>query len=237
MKITEFICFVFFPGLLLTSSVFFCQSVSAADDYRYLAVVESLPAPGGASSAPSGAGGQVLPSAALVLQNHIHELGQGLMDNSAEPMADYGLVVTSFVNLNKLYATSAFGRLLAELMLTEMQTSGLDLVDVRMSSALQIRQGHGEYGLSRDMDQLAYVHDAQAVIVGTYNVVGDRVIVNVRLLHYGDGKVLAASSTVIPLDEVVAELLKDEAPPPPAPVAVGVRPYADMVNPGPEGRP
>lgn len=229
MKIAEFISFVLF-SCFLTVAVLFCQPVSAGDDYRYLTVVETPSAALVPTPPLAMAEGQPVLSPGSILQQQVHKLGAGLMANSSEPMADFGLVITSFVNLNKLYATSSFGRLLAEMMLTEMQKAGLDLVDVRMSSALQIRQGQGEYGLSRDMNQLAYVHDAQAVIVGTYNVAGNEVMVNARLLHSGDGKVLAASSSVIPLSEMVVELLADESLPPRAPVDVGVRPYADMIR-------
>ncbi len=152
---------------------------------------------------------------AAELRLQMREVVLQLLENSKEPVVEeWRVVVTTFVSLNQLYKTSGLGRIMAEQMISELQKTGVDVVDVRMTPALQIVEGFGEYGLSRDMAELSYVQDAQAVIVGTYMVSDGQVVVNVRLLQQGDGLVLSSGAMVFPVNGFVDGLLQDEAVPP-----------------------
>ncbi|MFZ6028286.1 MAG: FlgO family outer membrane protein, partial [Chloroflexota bacterium] len=71
-----------------------------------------------------------------------------------------------------------------------------------------------EYGLSRDMAQLSYVQEAQAVVVGTYTISDGQVMVNARLLQQGDGAVLSSGSIVFEANALVQGFLQDEGRPP-----------------------
>ncbi|MBI5558394.1 MAG: hypothetical protein HY885_12230 [Deltaproteobacteria bacterium] len=153
---------------------------------------------------------------ATELKLKVRELTQQLLDHANEPMADQSrIIVTTFVNLHHLYKTSGLGRAISEQMISEFQRSGIEVIEVRMTPSIQIREGFGEYGLSRDMAQLSYVQDAQAVVVGTYTVSDGQVVVNARLLQQGDGLVLSSGSIALPANAMVRCLLKDEAVPPP----------------------
>jgi TolB-like protein len=166
---------------------------------------------------------------AMELKLKVRELAQQLLDHSLEPIGEQSrLIVTTFVNLNRLYKTSGLGRAMAEQMISELQRAGIEVIDVRMTPSIQIEEGFGEYGLSRDMAQLSYTHDAQAVVVGTYTVSAGQVMINARLLQQGDGLVLSSGSIVFPANRLVQGFLRDEAMPPVRGTMVELRSFSDI---------
>ncbi len=154
---------------------------------------------------------QVMPAeTGTQLKLRVRELVAQLLAGSKEPVAgELRLTVASFVNLDRMYETSALGRYLGEQMLHELQRAQVDAVDVRMMPAMQISKGHGEYALSRDMAELNFTHHADAVVVGTYSVADGQIFVNSRLLENGTGLLLASSSIVFEIDGVSAAMLRD----------------------------
>lgn len=153
------------------------------------------------------------------LRLRVRELAAQLLAGSKEPVAgELRVTVATFVNLDQIYETSALGRYLAEQMLHELQRSRVDVVDVRMMPAMQISKGHGEYALSRDMNELSYVHQADAVVAGTYSVAAGQIFVQARLLENGTGLLLASSSLDFKMDGLVEAMLKDSGQPLPTPI-------------------
>lgn len=193
-------------------------------DYVYR--TERVFSPQAMSSNPlAGLGGAAVVPAPTnaALATAVHDLTKKLLASSREEIADeYTVAVSTFVNLNNLYATSALGRYVGEQMIGELQNSGVEVVDVRKTPGILMSKNHGEYSLSRDMKELGYMHNAQAMLVGTYAVAEGRVYLNARVLRNEDNLVLAAATLEIPMDAVVAGMLVDEGMPVgrPAPVAV-----------------
>lgn len=166
---------------------------------------------------------------AMELKLRIRQLSQQLLDNVTEDSFNESVViVTTFVNLNDLYETSGLGRLMGEQLMGELQKRGVEIVDARTATSLQVSEGFGEYALSRDMNQLSYVHGAQAVVVGTYIVAADEIAVNARLLNQGNGAVLSSASIVFPTDNLVATLLRDAGKPPSVGSMVPLRSFAEI---------
>lgn len=166
---------------------------------------------------------------AAELKLKVRELTQQLMDHAREPFGDqYRIIVSTFVNLNQLYKTSGLGRVMAEQMISEFQRAGIEVVEVRMTPSIQITEGYGEYGLSRDMAQLSYVQDAQAVVVGTYTISDGQVMVNARLLQQSDGSVLSSGSIVFVANRLVQGFMQDEAMPPRRGTVVELHNFAEI---------
>lgn len=145
------------------------------------------------------------------LRLKVNDLARQLITNSREDyFAEYVIAVSSFVNLNDLYRTSSLGRFFSEQLISDLQQAGAEVIEVRKSPAIMIKEGAGEYGLSRDIEELSYVQDAQAMIVGTYTFVENQLFVNVRLIGNSDNKVLSSASLVFGLDEISRGMLSDE---------------------------
>ena len=161
---------------------------------------------GGPSAGSAGQG--------AVLQGKVNQLGKALIANASEVVADeYVVAVSTFVSLDNLYATSSLGRYLGEQLLSTLQQSGLDVIEVRKTPGMMVSPYHGEYALSRSMDEISLVQEAQAVVVGTYAVAGQEIFVNARLLRNADNRVLSSASMVLPIDGMTANLLANESMP------------------------
>lgn len=161
-------------------------------------------------------GGQAADSAGqgAAFQAKVDKLGKALIANASEVMADeYVVAVSTFVSLDNLYATSSLGRFLGEQMLSTLQQAGLEVVEVRKTPGMMVSPYHGEYALSRSMDEINLVQQAQAVVVGTYAVAGQEIFVNARLLRNDDNRVLSSASMVLPIDGMTANLLANESMP------------------------
>ncbi len=160
------------------------------------------------------------------LQKRVADLARQLTANAGESIADeYVITVNTFVNLNSLYKTSDLGRYICEALIGDLQKAGIEVIDVRKSAGLMIRQQYGVYALSRDMNELSYIHNAQAMIVGTYTYAHNQIMVNARLLRNQDGMVLSHASLTFELDPVTRQMLADESSPPKAPVAVRIKKF------------
>ena len=141
-------------------------------------------------------------------------MGKALIANASEVVADeYVVAVSTFVSLDNLYATSSLGRYLGEQLLSTLQQEGLEVIEVRKTPGLMVSPYHGEYALSRSMDEISLVQGAQAVVVGTYAVAGQEIFVNARLLRNDDNRVLSSASLVLPIDALTANLLANESMP------------------------
>lgn len=149
----------------------------------------------------------------LQLRLKVRELARQLLVNVKQPLEEETITMATFVNLGHLYKTSSLGRCLTEQMLGEFQAAGLNVLEVRKSVGMMIREGFGEYSLSRDMGELSYVHAAQVMLVGTYTVSDGQLFLAARLLRNSDGLVVSSAGMVFPLDSVTAGLLADEATP------------------------
>jgi TolB-like protein len=184
-----------------TSRVFSPQNLSQSAAAGF---ASGPPANSPADSAEQGA----------ALHAGINELGQALMANAGEAVAEeYAVAVSTFVSLDNLYATSSLGRYLGEQLLSVLQQAGLEVIEVRKTPGLLMSPTHGEYALSRSMDEISPMQMVQAVVVGTYAVAGEEIFVNARLLRNQDNMVLSTATLVLPVDALTANLLADESMP------------------------
>jgi len=134
------------------------------------------------------------------LAQQIHAFYNG---SSSGPIA-----ITTFVDANNLYSSSAFGRLLSEQLISELAMDGYSVVELRHSEVMQVMLDHGEFGLSRDVSVLKNSRDISGLVVGTYIVSPDRVYINARLLDPNNSYILSAASVEIDRDDEVDRLLR-----------------------------
>lgn len=102
--------------------------------------------------------------------------------------------VTTFVNVDDLYATSTFGRILGEQLMSELAMRGFEVIELRHSSALQFLKNEGEFALSREAGAVRRERKLGGVVVGTYVISPDRVYLNTRLLDPSSSMILSAAS-------------------------------------------
>ncbi|MBU0681368.1 MAG: hypothetical protein KKD73_08100 [Proteobacteria bacterium] len=103
------------------------------------------------------------------------------------------IILTSMVNLDNLYETSAFGRTMTESLSTCLFRYGFRVAEVRKAPSIFIRDKEGELLLSRDAALVAKSQQVQSIVTGTYSLTPTTVIVNVRLLDAGSQEVLSVA--------------------------------------------
>lgn len=116
--------------------------------------------------------------------------------------------VTTFVNIDDLYSSSTFGRMVGEQLMSELAMKGFDVIELRHSDALQFLDSSGEFALSRDVRAVRPQRSLAAVVVGTYVVSPERVYVNARLVQPSTSLVLSAGSVEMSKTAELSKLLR-----------------------------
>lgn len=134
------------------------------------------------------------------LADQIHAYFRG---NLSGPIA-----VTTFVDLDNLYETSTFGRVLSEMLMSEMSMKGYNVVEVRLGEAMQIMHNKGEFILSRDTANLRSDQNLSAIIVGTYVASPERVYLNARVIDPASARLVSVGSVEMEKTEEIAKLVR-----------------------------
>ena len=119
------------------------------------------------------------------------------------------ILSTSFVNLDNLNETSAFGRLIGVQIASRLSQHGYKVIELRLSNGkVLVKEKNGELALSREMKRIDKSHDAQAVIVGTYCTIENWVFVSTRLVSTLDNSILSSYNFSIRVGDLLRALVK-----------------------------
>ncbi|RJX26377.1 MAG: hypothetical protein C4531_15750 [Desulfurivibrio sp.] len=122
-----------------------------------------------------------------------------------------GLVVTTFVDINNLYRTSSFGRYVAGQLMNEMQRWAIRVIDMRKSLSVVVQEKRGEFGLSRNPEEIPSAHEARAMLTGTYLVGEKEIIVNASIVDNSRGELLSGTTVIFPRNALGNWMLRDSA--------------------------
>lgn len=109
------------------------------------------------------------------------------------------LLAATFVDINNLEMSSGLGRVVGEQIGSRFAQQGFTVIEIKMRNNIFVREGSGEFALSRSVKEISQSHNAAAVIAGTYAIGRQSVFVNARLIRATDNLVLAAYDYVLPL--------------------------------------
>ncbi|MCJ7604289.1 MAG: FlgO family outer membrane protein [Desulfobulbaceae bacterium] len=155
-------------------------------------------------------------SEAYELRLKIESMAEDLVMTLEDPdpqngiLAD-GLVVCTFVDINNLYRTSSFGRYVAGQLMNELQRYSYQVIDMRKNLSVVVQEKRGEFGLSRNPDEIPSSHEAGAMLTGTY-LVGEReIIVNAGIVDNRRGELLSSATVIFPRNALGNLMLQDTA--------------------------
>lgn len=120
---------------------------------------------------------------------------------------DSPVLVASLVNLDNLNESSTFGRVVSEQIASRLKQKDYSTIEMKLRTNVFIKEGSGEFLLSREISKISIKHRAQAVVVGTYAVASDRVYITVRIVNVNDGNILASCDYEIPMSRDVFKML------------------------------
>ena len=118
------------------------------------------------------------------------------------------LLITTFVELNDLKKTSAFGRLISERLMTLLCDLGFPVIEIRRGHSIFIIEKEGEMVLTRNTGEIPDTIQAGAVIYGTYLASEHEVLVTARIARSNDFRILKSWNGRILKTPFIADLLR-----------------------------
>ncbi len=120
---------------------------------------------------------------------------------------DQSLIVATLVDINVLEKSSTLGRIASEQISAVFSQTGYRMVEMKFRENVYIKRNEGELLLTREINEIAKLHKAQAVIVGSYGVGANAVFINLKLVQPGTNVILAAYDYAVPMDGNTRALL------------------------------
>lgn len=122
------------------------------------------------------------------------------------------VLVTSFVNLNRLGETSSLGRLIAENITHELHVRRWTVYDIRLAKDVTVTETGdqsqvGEFSLSRNIKNIRDSFKIGAIVTGTYSITNTSIIVNARAIDSSTGHVLSSAQAAVPINAFSESLL------------------------------
>lgn len=140
------------------------------------------------------------------LRLKVRELAAQLLETRTnEGLVGLIALPTSFVNLNNFNQTSSLGRYMAEAMYYEFNQRGFLVREYRLDGSIRMREGAGEFALTRNLPPLAVNQTWGAVLVGTYLKENGSIFINARLVR-PDGMVLRTAQLILNTNPMIARM-------------------------------
>ena len=137
-----------------------------------------------------------------------YQATERLLNSSQQPLdKDKPVLVASLVNVANMQQSSNLGRIVSEQVSSRLTQLGYETREMKFGSSFLIKQGGGEFVLSRALRDISQQQEAQAVIAGVYAVAKSRVFVTLRLIRAEDSKAIASYDFVLPLGPDTMALL------------------------------
>lgn len=117
------------------------------------------------------------------------------------------ILVATFVDVADMRQSSDLGRIVSEQVGSRLTQLGYQTKEMKFRGSFLVRQGGGEFVLSRALRDISRKQDAQAVVAGVYAVAHDGVYLTLRMIRATDSAVIASYDYRLPLGPDTAALL------------------------------
>ena len=136
----------------------------------------------------------------------VHRISSDLLRNSDfEREQNKTVLFTSMVNIDDFKQSSKFGRLFSESLMTDFKIHGWRVIEYRGNDIVTLAQ-NGEFMLNRG--RLRHLKGDMLILLGTYGVIQDVLVVNTRLIDAKTYELVSAASVTID-DKEIIEMTKE----------------------------
>lgn len=118
------------------------------------------------------------------------------------------LIMATIVNIDALEQTSTLGRLVSEQVSTRLAQGGLNMLEMKLRNSVYLKRNTGELMLTREINEVAQAHNAQAIVVGSYAETSDMVFINLKVIQPNSNTVLAGQDYVLAKEAIVRSMLQ-----------------------------
>ena len=134
-------------------------------------------------------------------------LGRGLRFRGV-PL-DEPILAASFVNIDDLTKSATLGRTVSEQIASRLAQHGFKILEVKLRrDSVYIKEGEGEFLLSREVLNLGATRGVYAVLVGTYAVSKQFIFISARVVRTEDSSVITGYDYELPNDATTKSMLK-----------------------------
>jgi hypothetical protein len=123
-------------------------------------------------------------------------------------LAGAPVLVATVVNVNDLRRAAPLGRTLSEQYASIMVANGFNVKELKLRGEVFVREETGELLLSREVKDIARVHNAAMVLVGTYSAAAQLTYISLKLVRTDTGQIVRAHDYALPNDADVSRLLQ-----------------------------
>jgi TolB-like protein len=142
------------------------------------------------------------------LVGNSYQAAEGLLRGLQQPLdKEKPVLVATLVNVADMRQSSDLGRIIAEQVASRLTQLGYQTKELKFRGSFLVRQGGGEFVLSRALRDISRQQDAQAVVAGVYAVARDDVYITLRVIRASDSAVLASYDYQLPLGPDASALL------------------------------
>ncbi len=131
----------------------------------------------------------------------VKRLARDMAANFEDDGSKKSVVITTYVDLDHLNRTNSFGRYVTEQLMEEFSKRGFRVVEVRAAKELFVSPNIGEMALTRNMEDMLNAYKADAIVLGTYQKIGNLVKVNTRMVVADNQEVVSVANMEIKADE------------------------------------
>ncbi len=119
------------------------------------------------------------------------------------------ILVASFVDIDDLTKSSTLGRTVSEQIASRLAQHGFKILEVKLRhDSVFIKEGQGEFLLSREVQNLGAARGAYAVLVGTYAVSKRFIFISARVVRTKDNSLVTGYDYELPCDATTKSMLK-----------------------------
>ena len=140
-------------------------------------------------------------SSSKILSLKIKKLSHDITRNVKRGDRYRSIIVSTFVDQDKLYRANSFGRYLVEQLMGELNQRGFAVIETRAARELLVQRNIGEMALSRDAEEMMNKYEADAIVLGTYKKLGNVLLVNSRMIVSDNQEVVSVANMEIEVDE------------------------------------
>jgi len=134
-------------------------------------------------------------------------LGRGLRFRGVS--LDEPILAASFVDIDDLTKSATLGRTVSEQIANRLAQHGFKILEVKLrQDSVFIKEGKGEFLLSREVRNLGPTRGVYAVLVGTYAVSNQFIFVSARVVRTEDSSVITGYDYELPNDVTTKSMLK-----------------------------
>lgn len=151
-------------------------------------------------------------TATNIRESDLVEIGYLIIDElinnlSSNLNTEQCVLVACFVDVNNVQRSSNFGRMLPEHMVSRLAQNGYTVVEMKLRDSIYIKEGEGEFLLSRKIKDISSAHNAQAVVVGTYLLAPKNLYIAARIVQANGAKIISSCDLRLPLSDELRTIL------------------------------